>query len=122
MPVGKELGTYSGAFSYVRYADDGTIEGSYTAKVTGDLAGTATGTLTFTGGTERGVCADRGAAYQSSGDVVPYNGQGTYWTTSQGHWEIRIAYIIGEDPAVSEGQITMKDGVFSLAGKLSELT
>jgi hypothetical protein len=122
MPVGKELGTYSGAFNYVKYADDGSVEGSYTAKVTGDLAGTATGTMTFVGGTDRGVCADRGAGYLTAGDVVPYHGQGAYWSTSQGHWEVRIAFMVGENRVVSEGQITMKDGVFSLTGTLSELS
>ncbi len=122
MPVGKELGSYSGSFSYIRYPEEGAVEGSYTAKVTGDLAGTATGTMTFNGDAERGTCSDRGAGYLTAGGVVPYNGHGTYWATSQGNWEVRLAFMVGETPTVSEGQISMKDGVFSLTGKLYELT
>ena len=73
MPVGKEIGKYTGAYSYVRYPQDGVVEGSYTAKVTGELAGTATGTMVFTGAVERGTCTDRGTGYLKSGDVVPYS-------------------------------------------------
>ena len=60
MPVGKQLGKFDGKFNSIRIVevnDDNTriLEGSYSAAVTGDLAGTAKGTMTFDGAAERGV-------------------------------------------------------------------
>ncbi|MCB1746620.1 MAG: hypothetical protein H6977_11835 [Gammaproteobacteria bacterium] len=122
MPVGKQIGSYSGAFSYVRYPAEGVVEGSYTGTVKGDLAGTATGTMTFCGDFDRGTVSDLGAGYLKSGGVVPYKGQGVYWSTSQGNWETRAAVMVDGNPCVVEGQIKMKDGTFTMSGKLFELT
>ncbi len=45
MPVGKEIGKYKGTFSYVRLCErngsEEVVEGSYKAKVSGELNGTA---------------------------------------------------------------------------------
>ncbi len=126
MPVGKQLGEYQGTMTSVRYCeasgDEGLVEGSYTAKMSGEMSGTAVGTMTFTGSNERGTLTDRGAGYLNSGSVESYIANGAYWSGSQGNWETRAAVVMGDQMLVVEGQITMSDGVFSLSGTVSELT
>ncbi len=126
MPVGKELGNYKGTFSSIRVCErtgeEQIVEGSYTAKISGELSGTAVGTMRFTGSNERGTLTDLGSGFLDSGDVTQYKGQGVYWASSQGNWETRAAVMMGDQTLVVEGQITMSDGVFSLNGTVSELT
>jgi hypothetical protein len=126
MPVGKELGKYKGTFTSVRVCErsgeEQIVEGSYTGKVSGDLSGTAVGTMRFSGSNERGTLTDLGSGFLDSGDVTPYNAHGVYWASSQGSWETRAAAIMGDQTLVVEGQITMSDGVFSLKGKVFQLT
>ena len=126
MPVGKGLGEYSGTFSSVRVCersgDQQTVEGTYAAKVSGDLSGTAVGTMTFSGTNERGTMTDVGTGFLDSGDVTNYNAHGVYWASGQGTWETRQAVVMGDQTLVVEGQINMSDGVFSLNGTVSELT
>ena len=126
MPVGKELAKYKGAMTSVRVCEtncgDEIVEGTYTAKMSGEMSGTAVGTLTFTGSNQGGTLTDRGAGYLDSGSVESYKAHGTYWSGSQGNWETREAVIMGGQNLVVEGQITMSDGVFSLSGTVSELT
>ena len=125
MPVGKELGNYKGTFSSLRVCEingeQQIAEGSYTGKVSGDLSGTAVGTMTFTGTNERRILSDLGSAFLDSGEVITYKGQGVYWYGSNGNWETRAAAVMGDQTLVAEGQITMSDGVFSLSGKVAEL-
>ena len=125
MPVGKELGSYEGTFTSIRVCEingeEQIVEGSYSGKVSGQLSGTGSGTTTFSGPNERGILSDLGVAYLDSGDVVSYKGQGVYWSTSQGIWETRAAFVIGDQVMVGEGQLTMADGVVSSSGKLFEL-
>lgn len=126
MPVGKQIGKYEGTFTSVRVCEvngeQQVAEGSYTAKVSGDLSGTAVGTMTFSGTNGQGTMNDLGAGYLASGDVVTYKSQGVYWSGKQGHWETRAAAVMGDDQIVVEGKITMKDGKFSLSGGVFELT
>ena len=126
MPVGKQLATYKGTMTSVRVCEtnggDEIVEGTYTAKMSGEMSGTAVGTMTFTGSNERGTLADRGAGYLDSGSVESYVANGAYWSGSQGNWETRAAVVMGDQVLVVEGQITMSDGVFSLSGTVSELT
>ena len=126
MPVGKGLGEYKGTFSSIRMCeingDQQIAEGSYTAKLSGELSGTAVGTMTFSGSNERGTMTDLGVGYLDSGDVTSYKAHGVYWASSQGNWETRQAVVMGDQTLVVEGQITMSDGVFSLNGTVSELT
>ena len=126
MPVGKELGSYKGTFSSVRVCEingeEQIAEGSYTAKVSGELSGTAVGTMTFTGPIERGIITDLGTAFLDPGEVMTYKGQGVFWAGSQGSWETRAAAVMGDQTLVAEGQITMSDGDYSLSGKVSQLT
>lgn len=126
MPIGKTLGKYNGAFSGVRTVDvDGdsmVVEGSYTAKVSDALDGTAVGTMTFSGTNDRGSLKDLGAGYLSSGEVVPYKATGVYWKSSQGNWETRAAVIMGDQMIVVEGTVSMSDDGFSLKGTVLELT
>ena len=125
MPVGKEIGKYKGTFSYVRLCERNgaqeVIEGSYKSKVSGELNGTAVGTMTFTGTTERGTLQDSGTGFLDSGDVTPYEARGVYWASSQGRWETRAAVVMGDQTLVVEGQIKMSDGDFSLSGAVSQL-
>ncbi|MDA0822609.1 MAG: hypothetical protein O3C28_09325 [Proteobacteria bacterium] len=76
MPVGKELSSYKGAFTSVRNCEtngaEDKVEGCYTAKVSGEIKGTAVGTMTFRGSNGRGLLSDIGAGYLDSGEVVPY--------------------------------------------------
>ena len=126
MPVGKQLGEYQGTMTSVRYCeasgDEGLVEGSYTSKMSGELSGTAVGTMRFSGNEERGTMTDLGAGYLDSGGVEPYKAGGAYWSTSQGNWETREAVVMGDQMLVVEGQITLRDGVFSINGTVSELT
>ena len=126
MPVGKQLGTYSGDFSSVRTCavngDNVVVEGSYTAKVSNALDGTAVGTMTFSGTNDRGAMTDLGVGYLSSGDVVPYKATGVYWKSSQGNWETRAAVTMGDQMLVVEGSVSMSKDGFSLKGAVSELT
>ncbi len=125
MPVGKELGKFKGIFTSVRTCEvngeQGVVEGTYTAKVSGQLSGTAVGTLTFSGSNARGTANDLGTAYLASGDVINYKTQGVYWSGSHGKWETRGAVMMGDQMLVVEGQISMSDGVFSSSGKIFEL-
>ena len=126
MPVGKEIGVFKGTFTSVKTCtingDDGVVEGTYTAKVTGQIAGTAVGTLTFSGANGSGTLGDLGTGYLDSGDVVNYKGQGVYWSGKHGVWETRAGVKMGDQMIVAEAQVKMKDGEFSLSGKLFELT
>lgn len=126
MPVGKELGSFKGSFTSVRTCevngDDGVVEGTYTAKVSGQIAGTAVGTLTFSGANSGGTLSDLGTGYLDSGDAINYKGQGVYWSGKHGVWETRAAVKMGDQMIVAEAQVKMKDGEFSLSGKLFELT
>ena len=125
MPVGKELGKFKGTFTSVRTCEingeQAIVEGTYTAKVTGQLSGTAVGTLTFSGSNARGTANDLGTGYLASGDVINYKSQGVYWSGSNGKWETRGASMMGDQMLVVESQITMSDGVFSLSGEIFEL-
>ncbi len=126
MPVGKELGTYTGKFSSVRICeingDQQIAEGSYTAKVSGEISGTAVGTMTFDGTNERGTYTELGVGYLDSGDVTTYKAHGVYWFGGKGNgWQTRAAVMMGDQTLVVEGQIKMSDGVFSLSGKVAEL-
>lgn len=125
MPVGNELGKYKGTFTSIRVCEingeEQIAEGAYTAKISGELSGTAVGTMTFTGPIERGILTDLGTAFLDSGEVMTYKGQGVYWAGSQGSWETRAAAVMGDQTLVAEGQINMSDGVFSLNGKVAEL-
>ncbi len=126
MPVGKELAKYKGTMTSVRVCEtnggDEIVEGTYTAKMSGEMSGTAVGTMTFTGSNERGTLTDRGAGYLDSGSVESYKAHGAYWSGNQGNWETRQAVVMGDQMLVVEGQITMSDGVFSVSGTVSELT
>ncbi len=126
MPVGKELGSFKGSFTSVETCevngDDGVVEGTYTAKVTGKIAGTAVGTLTFSGSNSGGTLSDLGTGYLDSGDAVNYKGQRVYWSGKHGVWETRAAVKMGDQMIVAEAQVKMKDGEFSVSGKLFELT
>ncbi len=125
MPVGKEIGKFDGKFTSVRQCavngEEGIVEGSYTAKVSGELKGTAVGTLTFTGLNSRGTISDLGTGYLDAGEAVPYKGHGVYWSGKHGAWETRAGVVMGDQVFVAEGQITLADGVFSFSGKLFEL-
>jgi hypothetical protein len=125
MPVGKTMGEYQGTFTSIRHCEtDGEgqlIEGSYIAKVSGEISGTASGTMRFSGTNDRGTLAELGTGYWDSG-VESYKGSGAYWASSQGNWETRAAIMMGDQMLVVEGQITMSDGVFSLNGTVSQLT
>ncbi len=126
MPVGKQLGKFKGSFSSVaitdRNRDVDTVVGSYMAKVTGDIAGTASGTMTFTGSNERGLLKDLGMGYLDSGEAAPYTAQGVYWATKQGNWETRAAVIMGDQMMVVEGQIKMSADGFATSGGVFALT
>jgi len=126
MPVGKELGKFKGKFSSVRTCEvngeSGVVEGSYTAKVTGEISGTAVGTLTFSGTNARGMLGDLGTGYLDSGDPQGYIGHGVYFAGSRGTWETRAGVVMGDQVLVAEGQIKMSDGEFSISGKIFELT
>lgn len=127
MPAGKEIGSFEAKVTSVRVreinGEERVIEGTYEGTVTGQMSGRATGTLTFTGINDRGTISDLGIGYFDSGDVVSARGQGVYWAGQKGQWELRAAYLLGDQTVVSEGQVTMaKDGSFSLKGKIVELT
>jgi len=126
MPVGKELGKYKGTLTSVRVCEsnggDEIVEATYTAKMSGQMSGTAVGTMTFTGSNERGMLGDLGAGYLDSGGVESYKGHGAYWANSQGSWETRGAVVMGDQMLVVEGQVTMSEGTFSISGTVSELT
>lgn len=126
MPVGKELGKFTGKFSSIRVIEVGdntrVLEGTYAATISGQLNGTANGSITFDGSAERGTVSDRGVGFFASGDVVNAKGQGVYWLGSQGSWEVRSAYMIGDQMVVSEGQVVMAGEEVSLNGKIYELT
>lgn len=125
MPVGKEIGSFKGKFTSVRVCeingDQRVIEGTYEAKLSGKLSGTATGTITFAGVNKRGTISDLAVGYLDSGDVVSAKGQGVYWAGKKGSWEIRSAYLIGNQKVVSEGRVSLSNGSFSLKGKIFEL-
>ena len=111
MPVEKKMGEYQGTFTSIRYCEtDGEeqlVEGSYTAKVSGDISGTATGTMRFSGSNERGTMTDLGNGFWDSG-VESYKAHGVYWASSQGNWETRQAVVMGDQTLVVEGQIMPK--------------
>ena len=126
IPAEKEIGGYDGKFTSIRVCEingeERVIEGTYEIRVSGELSGTATGTMTFTGLNERGTFSDLGVGYLDSGDVLSAKGQGVYWSGSKGQWETRGAWMLGDQMIVGEGQITMDDGIFSLKGRIRELT
>lgn len=126
MPVGKKLATYKGTMTSIRVCESNggneIVEGSYTAKMSGEMSGTAVGTMTFSGSNERGTLSDLGAGYLDSGGVQSYKAGGAYWSGSQGNWETRAAVVMGDQMLVVEGQITMSGEVFSISGTVSELT
>lgn len=126
MPVGKQLSEYTGKFTSIRVCDsdaeNGSVEGCYTAKVAGDIAGTAVGTMTFTGSNERGTLVDLGMGYLDSGDTTPYKAQGVYWASAHGTWQTRAAVTMGDQMLVVEGQINLSNGEFSTTGGVHELT
>ena len=126
MPVGKEIGSFNGDFTSVRIreinGEERVIEGTYEIQVSGQLSGIATGTITFTGSNDTGVVADLGVGYLDSGDVLSAKGQGVYWSGDKGAWEVRSAYLLGGQAVVSEGQVILDGGKFSLKGKILELT
>lgn len=126
MPAQKEIGRFEGKFTSVRVreinAEERIIDGTYEAAVSGQLSGTATGTMTFSGLNDRGMVNDLGVGYLDSGDVLSYKGQGVYWAGNKGQWETRAAVIIGDQAIVAESQITLANGTFSLKGTLLELT
>lgn len=126
MPTGKSIGQYAGEFSSVRVCDisagEQVMEGSYQAKVSGDLDGSAVGTMTFAGTNERGTMTDLGVGYLKSGDVTTYKANGVYWANGQGQWEVRAAVVMGDQTLVVEGQINLADDGVTLAGKILELT
>jgi len=126
MPVGNEIGGYEGKFSSIRVleinGEERVIEGAYTLKVSGQLSGTVSATMTFTGRHERGTLTNLGVAYLDSGGVLSSKGQGVYWASGDGQWQTRAAIMLGDQMIVGEGQITLSNGEFSLAGKIFELT
>lgn len=126
MPAGKELGTYSGKFSSIRVVEvgEGTriLEGTYSGTVSGQIKGIAKGTMTFDGRTERGTFNDKGVGFFASGEVVNSKGQGVYWQGSQGNWEIRGGFALGDQMVVSEGQVIMDGEEVLLKGKIFELS
>ena len=126
MPAGKELGTFDGKFTSIRVreisGEDRVIEGTYEAEISGELGGTATGTITFSGPNDRGTTSDLGVGYLNTGVALSARGQGIYFLVEPGNWEYRAAYLLGDQAVVSEGQITMANGVFSLKGTIWELT
>ena len=126
MPAGNVMGSYDGKFTSVRtveiHGEERIIEGTFMADVSGGLSATICGTATFTGTNERGTLTTLSVAYLGSGDAVPSKGQGVYWSGDNGKWETRLAFILGDQMSIGEGQITLSDGVFSWAGKLVELT
>lgn len=126
MPAGKELGTYAGKFDAIRVVEIGddtrVLEGTYSATVSGQLAGIAKGTMTFDGSAKGGTLSANVAGFFSSGDVVNGKGQGVYWQGSQGSWEIRGAFQLGDQMVVSEGQVIMDGEEVLLKGKILELT
>jgi hypothetical protein len=126
MPLGKELGSFDGKITSVRVreinGEERIIEGTYEAGISGSMAGTGTGTLTFRGLNDRGTVSDLGVAYLASGDAPSARGQGVYFLSGKGQWQVRCAYLLGDQPLVSEGQITLAKGSFSLKGKIFELT
>lgn len=126
MPAGKELATFQGEFTSVQIreinGEERVIVGAYQVQVSGQLSGLATGTITFTGINDRGTCSDLGIGYLDSGEVLSARGQGVYWLSDKGQWEFRGAYLLGDQTVVSEGQITLANGTFSLGGKVLELT
>lgn len=126
MPVGKELGSYTGKFTSIRVreinGEERVIEGTYEGQVSGQLSGTFTGTMTFSGLNDRGTISDLGVGYLDSGDVLSARGQGVYWAGGKGQWETRSAVLVGDQTIVAEGQITMAKGTFSLKGTVAELT
>lgn len=126
MPAGKEIASFDGKFSSIRVVEVGegtrVLEGAYKATLSGALKGTANGTITFDGRTERGTFTDKGVGFFDSGDVENAKGQGVYWAGSQGSWEIRGAFMIGEQMVVSEGQVIMAGDDVLIKGKVFELT
>ncbi|MGR8918421.1 MAG: hypothetical protein ACU85V_02290 [Gammaproteobacteria bacterium] len=126
MPVGKQIGKYQGAFNAVRTVSrngaEEVAEGSYQAKVSGDLSGNAVGTMTFTGSTERGTMHDLGNGYLDSGDVLQYEARGVYWASGKGTWQTRAAVVMGDQMSVVEGEVNMSDKGFTLKGGVFELT
>ncbi|MFT4564375.1 MAG: hypothetical protein ACI9BW_004138 [Gammaproteobacteria bacterium] len=126
MPAGKEIASFTGKFSSIRVIEVGddtrVLEGTYQATISGELNGSANGSITFDGRSERGTLVDRGVGFFDSGDVVNAKGQGVYWLGKQGSWEVRAAYQIGDQMVVSEGQVTMVGDDVSLTGKIYELT
>ena len=124
MPLGKEIGEYSGKFTSIRIAEiDGeerVIEGNYEAEITGQMTGTVTGTITFTGTNDRGTTADKGVGYLASGESIVGQGHGVYWLTKPGVWETRAATTLSSGQTlVGEGTIQL-DGL-STKGKIFEL-
>jgi hypothetical protein len=78
--------------------------------------------VTFTGTTERGTIAGLSVGYLDSGEVLPGNGQGVYWSDGSGKWQTRAAFMLPDAMMVGEGQIALADGEFTWSGKLFELT
>jgi len=125
MPVGKKMGSFKGKFTSIRTLEvsgnDRVIEGTYEAKVTGKLAGIVTGTITFSGENERGTFSDLGVAYLNSGGAIAGKGQGVYWSGKKGSWQLRGAFMLGKQMIVSEGQISLGAGGFTLKGDVFAL-
>ena len=73
MPAGKELGTFDGKFSSIRVLENGdftrVLEGTYQAVITGQLEGTAKGSMTFDGRSENGVFSDKGVGFLLAGKL-----------------------------------------------------
>lgn len=126
MPVGKQLGEYTGSFTSVRTCEVGgggvIVEGSYIANVAGDISGTAVGTMEFSGEPDRGTMVDLGIGYFDSGESTPYKAQGVYWSSGNRTWQTRAAVTMGEQMLVVEGEIALAGGSFALSGTIWELT
>lgn len=124
MPTGKEIGSIMSKITSIRVreinGEERVIEGTHEVELSGQMTGTGTGTMTFTGLNDRGSVRDLGVGYLTSGDVVSAEGQGVYWLTKPGNWEIRMAYLLAGQPVVLEGSIELESR--TLKGKMLELT
>ena len=125
MDVGKELSTYDGVFSPLRTrevnGDETVVETTYSTKTSGDLAGTAMGTMTLSGTIERGTITELGNLFLDAGGGGPYRSQGVYWVDGTGNWQFRRMGIYGDLVYLAEDHCRLSDGVISVTGKLSEL-
>ena len=90
--------------------------------VSGQLNGTVTGTVTFSGSNDSGTMTGLSVAYLDSGEVLPDKGQGVYWSGGNGKWETRAAFLLPDAMMAGEGQISLADGKFTWSGKVLELT